>query len=709
MKSTLARTLLVAAAYGVLAKYSLIFVGSEGCAFFWPPSGFMLGVLLLRPRGEWPLLSLAFFIANAVANAIGSDRISVSLGFGVANCVESLAAAWLLTRFLGASLTMGKLREVIGLITLAALVSNAFTAMLGAAVTTLGFGAPFWSAWRVWWIADSVGMLLVTPVTVSWVASGRPRLKSLSRPRILEGTALFTSMMTVAYFVFSSKLMDSNFFLPLPYATFPFLLWAAGRFGPRGGSLASLVVALIAVWHTLQGAGPFGVISTQVTQRVLSVQAFLSVAALCSLMLAAVISEVKAADDRLRFLAEMGISLGSTLDAASILNTIAARCVPRLADWCMVEIRTGEGRIEELAASHVDPAKVDLVRQIHSWLSSEEGRSADLAKALRTGAPQLLKEVTDRDLARTVNEPDALQRLRTVGFHSAIVVPISARAGMIGAIALVRMTARRRFDASDLAHAEELARRAGLAVDNAYLYREAQETIQLRDEFLAVAGHELKTPLAALSLHLDALLLEAGVLSQRAPALASFQDKLKRSINHAGRLGGLIQQLLDVSRIRMGKLELQLEMVDLGKVVEEVAGRFMEQAAQAGCSLKVAPPPQPVMGYWDPLQLDRVTTNLISNAVKYGAGKPVEIAVIADGGKATLSVKDQGIGISPADQKRIFQRFVRAVSQRHYGGLGLGLWITRQALEAMGGSIRVQSTPSVETVFVAELPLRTAP
>jgi len=240
MKPTLVRTLLIAAAYGVLAKYGLIFVGSEVCAFFWPPSGFMLGVLLWRPRREWPLLVLAFFVANVVANGIGAGRIPTSLGFGFANCVESLAAAWLLIRFLGAPLTMGKLREVIGLITLATLVSNAFTAMLGAAVTTLGFGAPFWSSWRVWWIADSVGMLLVTPVIVSWAASGRPRLESLSRLRILEGAALFTSMTTVAYFVFSSKLTDSNFFLPLPYATFPFLLWAAGRFGEQG--LAGLLL-----------------------------------------------------------------------------------------------------------------------------------------------------------------------------------------------------------------------------------------------------------------------------------------------------------------------------------------------------------------------------------------------------------------------------------------------------------------------------------
>jgi signal transduction histidine kinase len=118
-----------------------------------------------------------------------------------------------------------------------------------------------------------------------------------------------------------------------------------------------------------------------------------------------------------------------------------------------------------------------------------------------------------------------------------------------------------------------------------------------------------------------------------------------------------------------------------------------------------------VVGFWDAFRLDQVATNLVGNALKYGAGKPVTVRVAASGGRAVLTVTDHGIGIPPEDQDRIFGKFERAVSERHYGGLGLGLWITRQAVEAMGGAIRVRSTPGVETVFTVELPLdvRTQP
>jgi signal transduction histidine kinase len=274
-------------------------------------------------------------------------------------------------------------------------------------------------------------------------------------------------------------------------------------------------------------------------------------------------------------------------------------------------------------------------------------------------------------------------------------------------IVLAAGATRRRYDESDLTQAVELARRAALATDNSELFTQKTRAVELRDNFLATASHELRTPLTSLGLHLDALMMEAKALSKKEPGFSRFQDSLNRAMFHSERLGGLIRQLLDVSKLREGsQLDLAREMVDLGKLVKEVTERFTEEASRANCSLEAMVPQQPVIGYWDPFRLDQVATNLISNAIKYGAGKPVKVEVSAAADRAFFMVRDRGIGIPLEDQERIFGKFERAVSERHYGGLGLGLWITRQALEAMGGAIRVDSIPGVETTFTVELPLK---
>jgi len=297
------RILLAAVAYVVIAKVSQVyFVGPEVSAFFWPPSGFMLAMFLLSPRREWAVLVPVFFAANAVANIIDGDRFVVGLGFGTANTVESLAAAWLLTRFLPAPLTMTKLREVIALVGLACLVSNALTALVGATVVNYFFHAPFVPAWRVWWAADSVGMLLVTPVMVTWAVGGLASLRSLTGARALEAVALLGGMTAVTLFVFLSEPAGTSILLPLPYTTFPFLLWAAVRFGPRGGSLVSLAMAVMAVFLTVKGFGPFDTVGDSTTQKVLSVQAFIGIGALCAMMLAAVMNELRLSDEALRVL-----------------------------------------------------------------------------------------------------------------------------------------------------------------------------------------------------------------------------------------------------------------------------------------------------------------------------------------------------------------------------------------------------------------------
>ncbi len=173
----------------------------------------------------------------------------------------------------------------------------------------------------------------------------------------------------------------------------------------------------------------------------------------------------------------------------------------------------------------------------------------------------------------------------------------------------------------------------------------------------------------------------------------------------AKRLSDLVDGLLDVSRMRMGRLKLERQRFDLAALVRDVASRLEADAARAGCSLLVAAA-APVLGSWDPLRIEQIVTNLLSNAVKYAGSAPIEVAVESDARMARLVVRDRGVGIAPEDQRRIFERFERGASPRGArGGLGLGLYITRQIVEAHGGSIRVASRPGEGTIFVVELPL----
>jgi signal transduction histidine kinase len=224
-----------------------------------------------------------------------------------------------------------------------------------------------------------------------------------------------------------------------------------------------------------------------------------------------------------------------------------------------------------------------------------------------------------------------------------------------------------------------------------------RDALRQRDEFLSIAGHELKTPLTAAQLMVDSMMPRVGE-----PAL---QDRLGKTSRSLSRLGRLIDELLDVSRISAGRLTLELESVDLSALARDVVESASQQLARAGCALTLYAE-QPVVGTWDRLRLEQVIGNLVSNAIKYGAGAPIEIRVEARPDVALLVIRDHGIGISPADQQRIFDRFERAVSPQHFGGLGLGLFIVRQVLEAQGATIRVESQPGAGASFIVELPYR---
>jgi signal transduction histidine kinase len=245
-----------------------------------------------------------------------------------------------------------------------------------------------------------------------------------------------------------------------------------------------------------------------------------------------------------------------------------------------------------------------------------------------------------------------------------------------------------------------------LSVDSARLRRSlalAEAAVATRDEFLSVASHELKTPLTPLSLKLQSLRRELST-----PALQASTERALTQLDVAERqvqkLVTLADDLLDVSRISAGRLELHPSRVDLAALSREAVGRFETEALRVGCTLTLEVD-GPLMARVDGLRFEQVLHNLLSNALKYGAGKPVRVRLERQGGQARLVVSDEGIGIAPDALERIFNRFERAVSGRHFGGLGLGLYIVRRIVTASGGTISAASVPGQGATFTVELPL----
>lgn len=234
----------------------------------------------------------------------------------------------------------------------------------------------------------------------------------------------------------------------------------------------------------------------------------------------------------------------------------------------------------------------------------------------------------------------------------------------------------------------------------------AEHAVRLRDEFVSIASHELKTPLTSLRLQLQVIQIRARRGEQIGPP--ELLHKLDGVAEDIGRLDRLVDSMLDISRASEGRLQVVPEEVDLGALVQQVVGRFQVEAERAGTQIDVqVDRARGPLVRVDRVRLDHVVTNLLSNALKYGAGKPVFIRIHqprVEGEPVYMQVVDQGIGIAPADQGRIFERFERAVSDRHYGGFGLGLWIVRQYLQAMGGQVTVHSAPGQGATFTVALP-----
>ncbi len=263
-------------------------------------------------------------------------------------------------------------------------------------------------------------------------------------------------------------------------------------------------------------------------------------------------------------------------------------------------------------------------------------------------------------------------------------------------------------DARDLVSVmvfRDVTERRQIEHERGRLVRELEEAISARDDFLSIASHELRTPLTPIRLSVQSLKRKGQSLAAVMPK--GLTTQLETMDRQVGRLDTLINELLDVSRITVGRLDLELSEFDATVLVREVVGRFQQELDWGGYKVTLAldGPDKPAIGRWDRLRLDQVVSNLLSNAMKYGGErKTIELRVANDATGIEIAVRDHGVGISVEDQERIFERFERLISVRHFGGFGLGLWIVRQIVEAHGGRVQVQSAPGEGSTFTVQVP-----
>ncbi len=405
-------------------------------------------------------------------------------------------------------------------------------------------------------------------------------------------------------------------------------------------------------------------------------------------------------EDGQAFLDRATVALASSLEADETVARAATLAVPDLGDWCLLDLADERGELAQVAVAFANHGAGPPASPPRSLSGRAEDEIPIARRVFRTGSSSLHPAVGPEEAARLLGTElgDPLRRLGTVSY---LAVPVRYQGRCQGVLNLLRARRPDRYAARDVTLAEEFARRVGLAIENARHFRLAREAICARDEFLQVASHELKTPLTPLQIQLDSIQLALGRLGVRDETLLS---KIERAIHQTVRLTRLVESLLDVTRITSGHLPIHRERMDLAALVRDVVARFEPEARQAGCEIEVETPDE-VVGAWDRLRLEQVLSNLLSNAIKYGAGRRVHVELEGVDHLARLAVADQGIGIANDSLRRIFEPFERAVPVRHYGGLGLGLFIARRIVEAHGGRIEVESEPGNGSTFTVLLPV----
>ena len=415
------------------------------------------------------------------------------------------------------------------------------------------------------------------------------------------------------------------------------------------------------------------------------------------------VTAIKESEHRLAFLAQVSATLAESIDYELTLRRVANAVVPQLADWCVVDVVEPGRGLTRVAAANVNPEQLRLADEVEQRWPRDPEAPGVLREVMDTRRPAHMTNVTDEMLRTGARDAAHLAVLRKLRIREVLTVPLEAREHALGTLSLILSESARTFTPADVTLAREIGRRAGAAIDAARLLNDAQEALRMRDEFMAVASHDMRTPLATVGGYAQLVRRNLEpVASQVDPLVFGMLDKVDAGL---ARLNRLVADFMDATLIRAGQpIPLQLEPTDMGGLVERVANEHRSQAPSL--RIEVERGEDLPSATIDAGRMERVMDNLVGNAVKFGAaGGEIRICVEGRDGAVLVTVSDLGTGIHPDDLPHIFEPHFRGRNAVGLPGSGLGLAGSRVVVEQMGGTLTAANRPGGGAAITIHLPL----
>ncbi|MBI3268205.1 MAG: MASE1 domain-containing protein [Planctomycetes bacterium] len=689
------RLVAVFCGYYLTARLGLSMDAEAGFAtLVWPPTGIALAALLLYGYRLWPAIAAAALLVNYQTGA----SPLVACGIGTGNTLEAVLGAFLLRRFVPLQNSLERVRDVLGLFLFAALLSTLLSATVG--VFSLRAGGVIsvsdaWPAWRAWWVGDMLGDVLVAPLLLSWCS---PRLVRVHPGHVLEAVGLSATLVLAVLASFGGFFPLDARKDPASYLIFPTLIWAALRYGQRGATAASFVTAVLAIWNTWRGHGPFALSTPR--ESLFYLQLFLGIASATTLLLAAVVCErvrsegaARESEDRLAALFRQAIAGIAQTDLAGRFVLVNQR-------FCELVGRPLEQvlRLANADVTHPD----DRARELESF------------RLLAAGGPGFtLEKRCVRPDGAVVWVTSSVSPVRDVNggvrFMVAVLQDVTARKQAEAALQVAHDESEKRVEerTAELAAAnaalriEVVERRAAEQVAKEAVERTETVNREL-ESFSYSVSHDLRAPLRAIDGFGELLSEQAG--ARLDPEGQRMLEIIRSSTR---RMGQLIDDLLAFSR--WGRQALTPMEVDMDQLVRSAFSGLQPGARAEALDLRIGPLP---MAWGDAAVLRQVWTNLLSNALKFSRDKArpvVEVRGEVRDGMNVYSVQDNGAGFDMQYAHKLFGVFQRLHTAEEFEGTGIGLAIVQRVARRHGGDAWAEGKTGDGATLYFSLPAKDSP